>query len=148
MSVLSRFFGKKAAPQKPRQEKAVSLDTLSPEALIAIALAESQTEGSEQTRLSAIQKVKDEQTLRKIAFGSSSQPAQRAAKKQLAALIDSSVLSFEQLRANHAEPMALFEILSLSQQPEKLEQLLAAETDADLLFKVALKGLHLPQIFV
>lgn len=140
MSVLSRFFGKKAAPQKPRQEKAASLDTLSPEALIAIALAESQTEGSEQTRLSAIQKVKDEQTLRKIAFGSSSQPAQRAAKKQLAALIDSKDLSFEQLRANHAEPMALFEILSLSQQPEKLEQLLAAETDADLLFKVALKG--------
>src|SRR5690606_14353808 len=137
---LSRLFGKKAVPQKPRQEKVASLDTLSPEALITIALGESKAEGGEQMRLSAIQKVNDEQTLRKIAFGGASQPAQRAAKKQLAALIDSDHLSFEHLRANVAEPLALFEIMSLSQHPEKLEQLLAAETNADLLFNVALKG--------
>src|SRR5690554_79081 len=140
MSVLSRLFGKKAVPQQPRQEKAVSLDTLSPEALINIALGESKVEGGEQMRLSAIQKVKDEQTLRKIAFGGTSQPAQRAAKKQLAALIDSNHLSIEHLRTQVAEPLALFEIISLTQQPEKLEQLLSAETDADLLFNVALKG--------
>src|SRR5690606_41762831 len=91
MSVFSRLFGKKKVQPEVRVNNTASLESLSPEALIAIALAE-KGEQDDQLRLGAIARLNDINPLVQLAFTSNSQQLQRVARQRLAALVDAGAL--------------------------------------------------------
>lgn len=139
MSVLSRLFGKKKTQPEPRANKITSLETLSPEALINIALAE-KGEQDDQLRVAAIGRVDDVNTLEQIAFSSTSSPVQRIARQRLAALVDDDKIDYDQVAARLGDPSKLFAVMSFSRQTERLEQLLASIDDNEFLYKMAREG--------
>jgi exonuclease SbcC len=143
MSVLSRLFGKKPQSETratARTNKIASLDTLSPDALVGIALGDAKGDADDQLRLAAIQKLDDEKALLQIAFGPATTQMQRIAKQRLAALVDAGKLDFNQLTAEMADPLKLFAVMSYSQQSERLEQLLSSIDESEVLYKVASEG--------
>ncbi|HTF83382.1 MAG TPA: DUF349 domain-containing protein [Cellvibrio sp.] len=140
MSVLSRLFGKAKKKQpETRANKITALESMTPDALMAIALAE-KGEQDDQLRVAAIERLDDLNTLAQIAFGSAGNQVQRIARQRLAALVDKGTLDFDQLSTQLSDPSKLFAVMSFSRQTERLEQLLSAINDSALLYKMASEG--------
>ena len=140
MSVLSRLFGKtKKSQPETRINKITALESLSPDALMSIALGE-KGEQDDQLRVAAIERLDDANTLRDIAFSSTSNQVQRIARQRLAALVDTGKIDFDQLSTQLGDPVKLFAVMSFSQQADRLEQLLSSINDNELLYKMAREG--------
>lgn len=139
MSVFSRLFGKKKVQPEVRVNKTASLESLSPEALIAIALAE-KGEQDDQLRLGAIARLNDINPLVQLAFTSNSQQLQRVARQRLAALVDAGALDFDQLATCLADSEKLFAVMSFSKQTERLEELLSTIDDSEFMCRMARAG--------
>lgn len=140
MSVLSRLFGKaKKGQPETRVNKITALESLSPDALMSIALGE-KGEQDDQLRVAAIERLDDASTLRDIAFSSTSNQVQRIARQRLAALVDTGKIDFDQLSRQLGDPVKLFAVMSFSQQADRLEQLLSSINDNELLYKMAREG--------
>src|SRR5690606_5716295 len=102
MSVFSRLFGKKKVQPEVRVNKTASLESLSPEALIAIALAE-KGEQDDQLRLGAIARLNDINPLVQLAFTPSSHQLQRVARQCLAVMVDDGAFDFDLLATRMAD---------------------------------------------
>ena len=112
MSVLSRLFGKtKKSQPETRINKITALESLSPDALMSIALGE-KGEQDDQLRVAAIERLDDANTLRDIAFSSTSNQVQRIARQRLAALVDTGKIDFDQLSTQLGDPVKLFAVMS------------------------------------
>src|SRR5690606_28848636 len=96
MSVFSRLFGKKKVQPEVRVNKTASLESLSPEALIASALAEKGGQ-DDRRRLWAIARLTHTNSLTQWPSTSNNPEPQLVATQRLPALVDARALDLDQL---------------------------------------------------
>ncbi len=125
---LSRLFGAPPGDTPAAPDEVASLDSMSPEHLLAGAL-----DGADETaRVAAIGKLTDIETLRTLA-GLSPAPAspvpatlERAAQERLAQLVDAGALEFETLRAPPVSLSALLAVAGYCSDADQLPRALAS----------------------
>jgi hypothetical protein len=134
MKLIDRFIRKPSAAPPTLEERMAMLDAASAEHLAEIALGDDEPE----LRTAAVQRLGDGEVLRSIAGlnaggddASNAEPApvQQTAQARLSQLIDANAIDFAQFCADAPNHAALFAIVALCQDTDRLPQAFASIAD-------------------
>ena len=139
MSLLSRLFGKAPPPPPTLESRIADLERQPDTVITSIAL--SQDEASLRTQ--AIRKLRYGDALLSLALDAtegSDDAIRQAAQQRLAQLLDAGATDFPQLWERAKNKVNALAVAALSQEPQRLEQAVAASTDQEFLQRLVLEG--------